>query len=75
MPASTNPDGLPYPVDADPPDIPGDMQALASAVQSALLARDASIGQVDTKIDEKVLYGPVANLPATLAAGQLYAGY
>lgn len=75
MPASTTPDGLPYPVDADPPDVPSDFQALATAVQSALSARDASIGQVDTKINEKVLYGPVANVPGTLAAGQLYAGY
>lgn len=75
MPQFTSPDNLQYPEDTDPPDVPGDMQALATGVQSALQARDASIGQVDTKVNEKILYGPVANLPGTLAAGQLYAGY
>lgn len=64
----TTPDALPYPEDGDTPDVPRDLQALADAVQAALDAKTA-------EIDATILYGPVADLPATLLPGQLYAGW
>jgi hypothetical protein len=75
MGAFTNPDGLPYPGDADIPDVNADIGALAAAVQTALVARDAAIGDVESDLAANVLYGPISSLPSSLQPGQLYAGW
>lgn len=40
---TTSPDNLPYPGDGDPPDGPGQLGALAAAVQTALTARTTAL--------------------------------
>lgn len=75
MGAVTTPDNLPYPEDADPPDVPSDFQALAGAVQSALVARDTAIDEVQQRSDNRIIYGQATLVPQTLEPGQVFLGY
>jgi hypothetical protein len=75
MAGSTIGDNLPYPEDADVPNVPADFLALALATQTALDARDSAIGGLESELDGKILYGPASSPPGSLDPGVIYCGY
>ena len=50
MPDYTPMQGFPYPIESDDPDIPGDMQALATSVERRVMGVYADASDRDTKI-------------------------
>lgn len=75
MAGTTSPDNLPYPGASDDPDPSNDIFLLAQAVQAALTSKQSGITANTALINQKVLYGPAANVPGSLQPGQLYAGW